>query len=192
MKEDRKKIFEEYELPINQYIKRMFLEYDRYYEADNLLKHFGSVKGMRILDYGAGVGDYGMVFARDGARVDYLDFKINLDFIQFRMAREGFVDGDYLIVGVDEVDFKDYDFVVFGEVLEHIHHPKKIIEKCIKEKVKYLFTTAYPYMKDLSKFKKSGHFLSAMREQDECVKLLETNYKKVAWFKGALYLWELL
>ena len=170
----------------------MFLAYDRYYEADSILRHFKSMKEMRVLDYGTGVGDYGMTFVRAGAQADYFDFQIYLEFIQHRMTREGFVDSDYLRVGVDEPVFEEYNFIVFGEVLEHLHHPKNIIEKCIKAKVKYLFTTSYPYIKDLNTFKKSGHFISAMREQDECAKLLETNYKKVAWFKGALYIWELL
>ena len=77
-------------------------------------------------------------------------------------------------------------------MLKHLHQPKNIIKKCIDAQVKYIFTTSYPYIKDLNSFKKSGHFLSAMREQDECVKLLEYHYKKVAWFKGALYIWELI
>ena len=191
MKEDRGGVLVEYEGRVDKYIRRMFLMYDRYYEADNILKHFKSVKDMRVLDYGAGVGDYGMTFTRDGALVDYFDFKIYLDFIKYRMEREGFRNSDYLRVGVDEIDCEDYGFIVFGEVLEHLHHPQKLIEKCIKAKVKYLFTTSYPYIKDLNSFKKSGHFMSAMREQDECARLLEANYRKIAWFKGALYLWEL-
>ncbi len=189
-KENRAKILEDYKGEKSRSLIRLCTAYDRYTEAINLMETLKDVKDMRILDYGCGAADYGLYFSRRGAKLSFLDCATMIDFVRYRMELEGFK-GNYFYVGYDILDFKNYDFIIFSEVLEHLVSPLRVIKDCYESKVKYLFTTAYPFVTDMNYFLHKGHSKKAGDEQGEVKAFLESHYDKLAHYTGGQYLWKL-
>lgn len=207
-KEDRKEILVEYEKTIgvkpSRHILRSFGEYDRYAEADALLQwfvdHDNRIERMSVLDYGCGVGDYGIVFAREGSEVTYCDVNYILDFVAYRYMIEPKMKLPGMIIAEDhkaiqDIDVPDggYDLVIFGEVLEHLDHPHGLLERIADTGCKYIFTSSYPYRSDDPTdpyWNHGGHTDAARLAQIPCRLLLEGRYEKVACFGGELNLWK--
>lgn len=172
--ENRAKILENYKGEKSRSLTRLCTAYDRYTEAICLMGTLKDVKDMRILDYGCGAADYGLYFSRRGAKLSFYDCKTMVDFVKYRMGLENF-SGNYYYIEDDVINFKDYDFIIFSEVLEHLESPLKIIKDCYESKVKYLFTTAYPLVTDMNYFLHKG----------------QSHYDKMAHYTGGQYLWKL-
>lgn len=193
MKEDRRRIFKEYKGEKDEPVERMMVKYDRYSEANRILdffrKNYGGVKRKKILDFGCGVGDYGLLFAREKAIVDFYDYKPYVDFVQYRARLEN-LPCKYICIG-EPIHYVNYDLIVFGEVLDHLDDPLEVLKKCIKFKVEFIFTTSYPYIQDSAHYAKSGHTLNAWRQQTEFRELLETNYVKIAIYGDSQFIWTL-
>lgn len=81
-----------------------------------------SFNGLRVLDFGAGTGEYGLYASKHGAKsVDFYDLptKAN-EFLKWRIK-----DGNYKNCNVldDANDFKEYDVIICVDVLEHLYNP---------------------------------------------------------------------
>ena len=171
---------------INHDILRAMLDYTRYQEANavatELKKLKIRIKGLQILDFGSLVSDYGIYFARLGAKVTIYDKKSATNFAEFRFKKEHLpvkvvnIHSDYLPL----TDGKD--LVIFGEVLEHLDDPLAAIEACIKNSVKFVFTSCYPFG-DSEYLSSYGHKKSAQILQPACRDLLKQNYKEIILFK---------
>lgn len=161
-------------------IIRTMLDYSRYYEAKYVEKALSSVgvaiPGLRMLDFGCLVSDYGLYFARRGASVAIYDNETAINFAEFRYAREGFQPLTYRMpTSYDEL-FRGRELVVFGEVLEHVNDPVVIAKACIDSGVHYMFTSCYPYGDD-KYFALPGHSKKAQQQQGEFIELMETYYQ---------------
>lgn len=176
---DRVRVFSEYYRlkndKVNTDILWSFLAYNRYNKAkliDDRLE--GAVS---ILDYGCGVGDYGIYFLRRGKKVSFYDFDHMLDFVKFRCNREG-LKAEYIVVKDNKVDLnKDYDLYIFGEVLEHLNNPFEVLKGIIEKKPKYIATSSYPFV-DNSYFLKDRHSLKAKEQRRDCKEVLQESYKE--------------
>ncbi len=193
IKEDRHKIWDEYPGHKNSSMQRMFLEYNRYFEAkqiksviDDILEGVGgSWKDIKVLDYGCGVADYGIFFARLGSFVRLLDIDSDaISFAGWRMGKEKFSYG----VTNSPVG---YDLVIFGEVLDHLPDPLGTMQLVVDSGAKYIFTSSYPYRSDDpndAHWQHDHHLLSAFQQQPKVRKLLEKYYDKIN-FGGQRNLW---
>ena len=72
---------------INAIILRTMLRYNRYFECEKIIDFFAThkvdVSTLKVLDFGCGVGDYGITMARHGANVFFCDFAPLTDFVKF-------------------------------------------------------------------------------------------------------------
>lgn len=201
-KERRANILGEYKAGggmVEPWMARVMVEYDRYDEAGQILEALEkdglSFKDLSVVDYGAGAGDYGFAFGRQGAHPIFYDFKVAADFIRFRAQGEGF---EFDIVEVEpgrEMPLPAgwSGIVIFGEVLEHLDDPLATLQYFTEKGAKYIFTSSYPYRRDAATddyWKKSGHSDKARLQQPACRELLEKRYKKIANFGGQLNLWK--
>jgi 2-polyprenyl-6-hydroxyphenyl methylase/3-demethylubiquinone-9 3-methyltransferase len=164
---------------------RMMLRYDRYSESqyidDFFFKNRVNLDNLEILDFGCGVGDYGMSFARKGAKVTFYDFKPQARFAEFRCKKENILCEKIIapashVPVYEDLRKKKYDLVIFGEILEHICDPFKILELFTEKGAKYIYTSSYPY-KSKAAFEEKGHDINAFFQQEKCLKFLEKHYE---------------
>lgn len=168
---------------VTENIHRMMFVYDRYHEAEWLI---GKIKGygedlsqFSVLDFGCGVGDYGISFLEEGSNVLFYDRGIMLDVVNNRCATLGIERQRYILQGVNNEPILKgtINLAVFAEVLEHVKNPLEILKQVIDgQKTKYVFTTAYPYIQDDSHFHHKGHTVEALNQQKACAELLEAYY----------------
>lgn len=177
------------------YVIRTMLDYDRYPQANDLyeiLRRFGEdFARISVLDFGCLVADYAIFFARLGASVSIYDDAEAVKFAAYRLEREGLKFEAYTIPTVGRRLMSGKDVVVFGEVLEHIENPLLHLEDCIRERVRYIFTTCYPFGDD-DYFRLSGHLASAQERQSDFIRLAMKHYdiyplrdKTVLWKRRA-------
>lgn len=189
-KEDRQKIWDKYKGIKNGPMKRMFLEYDRYFEAELIKNALMSMhvdfKNLRVLDYGCGVADYGIYFARLKSAVCLYDIDDEaLEFAKFRFEKEG------LNAPVIDGIMRNHDLIIFGEVLDHLPDPLGTIKEAVDGGVRFIFTSSYPYRSDDPNdvhWKHDHHPKSAFEQQRACQLLLGKNYRKLN-FGGQRNLW---
>lgn len=189
MNENRQEIWDKYIGPINRNIKRMFLDYDRYFEAeaieDALESMHQDISKMVVLDYGCGVADYGIYFGRLGSRVCIYDTDLEaLDFALYRFRLEDKrVELCKSIIG--------HDLVIFGEVLDHLENPLAVVKAAIDTKTRFIFTSSYPYRSEDPQephWQHDHHPKTALEQQPEIREILEKNYNKIN-FGGQRNLW---
>jgi len=170
---------------VNCSVMRLLLDYNRYHEALSLVEHFeGKIdfNGFKVLDYGSGAGDYGVCFAKLGGKVTFYDFPNMLVCPKKRFELFGF-EGEFIVVPSNILD-KEYDLIVFSEVLEHLENPLQILKDC---KSKYIFTTSYPYIpEETTYFDKTGHTTEAKNQAKDCREFLASNYDYFALKGGHL------
>ena len=157
-------------------IMRLLLDYNRYSETDLLVNYFKeNFSDLRVLDYGSGAGDYGVIFSLLGSQVTFYDYPHMLKCPVYRCEQEGL---KFKTIDVPKkLDFKEYNIVIFSEVLEHLENPLEELQNCLTSGVKYVFTTAYPFVPiESAYFNKSGHSETARNQTKECQDLLEKNY----------------
>lgn len=158
-------------------IRRDMLNYDKISTGQGILRTMKE-KGMhsgKIIDYGCGVSDYGLVFAEAGYDVIIVDFPEILDFAVWRYTRRG------LKVSTIEVSKDNFypvlprvDLIIFGDVLEHFPEPLIVLENAYNSlnDEGYIYTSGYP----LDHFTKMGDHL--VRNEKECKQFLETKFKR--------------
>lgn len=197
IKENRKQLVEEFEKDLGKNMdkdqKRMFLSYDRYYEAKLIHNVIKGKRMINILDYGAGPGDYGMYFVRKGFKVTFYDFPHALDFIKFRLRKEQIRARQYKFYKVSNTAnryvFNKINIAIFGEVLEHLKNPLSTLKACHKAKVRYVFTSSYPYRHGDDYWKDRNHMATAKEQMMDCRQFLEDNYD-FSKFEGEYRVWE--
>lgn len=178
MNEDRQAIWEEYQGEKNEQMRRMFLDYDRYFEVNKIIEALGFLpnqyEDFSVLDYGCGVADYGLTLAKKGATVALIDSDDpTLAFAKWRFARE-------------DIDLftpeRKFDLVIFGEVLEHLDSPYDVINQYVAEGTKYIFTSSYPFRTDNpddAYWQHDHHSKKALQQQPAVRELLLNHYKRV-------------
>jgi len=190
MNEDRQKIWDNYRGITNGSLERMFLYYNRYYEAglifDALKRNDTSMKNFKVLDYGCGVADYGIYFARLGADVTVHDIDhAAVMFAESRFALEN------LEVKRGISRDKDYNLVIFGEVLDHLFSPLQALEEMVDSRISFIFTSSYPYRSDDKNdvhWQHDHHPETARMQQSDCRILLKRNYaREILTGEGSLW-----
>lgn len=190
-REDRQQIWKDYTGPKPDTIRHNFCDYDRYYEAflivGALQKRGVIFKKLEVLDFGCCAGDYGMVFSRLGANVDFVDIDpLARQFVEYRQKLEG---KKAFVNSVKPVGL--YDLTIYGEVLEHCDDALELLTQDVQKEVPYIFTSSYPYRSDDpedSYWKGRGHSQQARIDQPKCRILLQENYIKIN-FDGQRNLW---
>lgn len=85
----------------------------------------------KILDFGAGAGDFCIELARNGIDVTYCDIGENLyNFAKWRFKMRGL--SIKMVKGIDRVEDKDYDCIFSFDTFEHIKNLSATLEKLIK------------------------------------------------------------
>lgn len=160
-------------------VLRTMVDYDRYFEAEQVERQVvaqcGRVVGLTVLDFGCLVADYGMYFARRGARVILYDFQENLNFARHRFAAENLAVELFSVPTPVSHLVEGTDLVIFGEVLEHLDNPMEPLRACAAAQVRYIFTSCYPYGNE-KYFSLPGHSREAQRLQPICAEFLSMNY----------------
>jgi len=183
---NRSRIWDEYNGPKTPEVRHNFVDYDRYHEArliaTELLKREINLDEISVLDYGCCAADYGIFFARRGSLVHCVDIDNNaLAFAKWRFAREDMTFGEQ----------RDYDLIIFGEVLEHLENPLEVMKKYTDTNTSFIFTSSYPMRSsnpEDSYWKGRGHTEAAREQQAKCRKLLESLYEGVN-LGGEMRLW---
>lgn len=196
MREDRQKIWDEYEGDKPPHLKHPWLDYDRYRYADKIIAtlndHGEDFNKLSVLDYGCGVADYGFSFGRKGATVIFYDNRTYINFVRFRLEKEPVQFRHHLIeIKYDVIFPEGINVVIFGEVLEHLESPLQVITRFVNQKVKYIFTSSYPFRNDNPKddyWNHPGHEHDTWKEQPACRDLLFANYERVR-YNGEASLW---
>jgi hypothetical protein len=164
---------------IDPYVFRTMIDYTRYPEAVALaraLRESGRLfRGMRILDFGCLVSDYGICFARMEAIVTAYDSESVISFVRFRYGKESLPVLCRTIPENVNTLVAGQELVIFGEVLEHLSDPLSALEACVSNQVEYIFTSCYPYGED-QYFNIPGHKQSAQLQQEDCIRLLHELY----------------
>jgi 2-polyprenyl-3-methyl-5-hydroxy-6-metoxy-1,4-benzoquinol methylase len=194
--EDRQKIWDSYTGLQHENVQRMFLAYTRYYEAEliaNWLRvNEPEFKELAVLDYGCGVGDYGVYLIRQGVKcADFYDFPRAVNFVAHRLEQEKLTNGTIVDADTSSLHMGKYDLVIFGEVLEHLDDPLSVIKSATDAAAKYIFTSSYPYRSDdagESYWQHHDHSDKARLMQPACRALLEALYEENR-FTGGLKLW---
>lgn len=124
------------------YVLRLVLAYHRLDFIDSYLdfifSYFSSRK-LRVLDYGCGVSDIGLYFAKLGHGVTIIDLATpRFDFTKKRFEVRGLDFQSIDIQGTERLPTinEKFDLVVATEVLEHYRHPTELVNlfHCILEK----------------------------------------------------------
>jgi hypothetical protein len=181
-------------------IQRTMCEYDRYHEAGELIKTLEPELNSHfcVVDYGCGVGDYGMAFGRMGCMVLFYDLDPEIDFVNFRLENESEPFGHMTMPKSSSPELTvpagGCQLAIFGEVLEHVPDPAAVLKMFADAGTKYIFTSSYPYRRDAATddyWQHPGHLESARVQQPACRELLETRYRKIANYGGQMNLWRL-
>lgn len=198
--ENRTKIWDDYIAQggmQHKVVKHMMVDYNRYHEStligDTLVDFKVDLADLKVLDYGCGVGDYGIHLLRQGAgKVDFYDYPRSVQLVSYRLQQEKLKNGTIIDADRDrKPNFLDYDLIIFGEVLEHLDNPFNILKNCNMAKVRFIFTSSYPYRSDDIDdpyWHNHDHDIKAFHQMPECRRLLEHNYAFTK-FDGELRLW---
>lgn len=200
MREFRQKIWDDYKGDKPSHMAHPWLHYTRYPYADQIIASLRNLQvdfsHFVVMDYGCGVGDYGFQFGRQGAEVIFFDNETYINFIKFRLEQDESKFKAHLVPIAQEhilYEIPFPDLVIFGEVLEHLVDPLKILTNFIEKQVKYIFTSSYPYRSDDPKnsyWNHRGHapHSQTREQQPACRQLLETYYQRVK-YNGEASLW---
>ena len=158
---------------VAHHLQRMLFAYTRYPEAESVLAHLPP-DGGRVLDFGCGVGDYGVSFARRGWDVAFCDVPGILDFVEFRCQHED-ITGEFVPAPDNRtVEFPGFDVSVFGEVLEHLTNPLELLTACVQH-VRWIITSSYPLPhSDEYWTRYPDHTDEARQQQTTCLNLLRS------------------
>ena len=99
-------------------------------------------KHKRILDVGPGVGTYSNLLRSHGYRIDAVEI-----YAPYIKKYDLISKYDNVFVGdICKFDFKDYDFIIFGDVIEHLHKEDAIAlhTKLIQQQKEFIY--AVPWM----------------------------------------------
>ncbi len=142
------------------YIVRLMFAYERYTDIEPTLRHIGKTKNLRnikVLDYGCGVSDIGLLCAYLGCSVWIVDTDSEKEkFALWRYKQRGLrvtclhLDSIMSMPSITET----FDLIVASELLEHVPDPDKLLQFFYSHVSTdgYLYETLGP----IYRFKKSG------------------------------------
>jgi len=82
---------------------------------------------LQVLDFGCGIGTFGMLFSKHGFKVTFADFESRaFELCRWRCNTHG-IDADFIDLGRDELA-GEYDVILCVDVLERVPAPVKILE----------------------------------------------------------------
>lgn len=166
-------------LGISLSVLRTMADYNRYSEARQVESQLFLVRqaivGLRTLDFGCLVADYGMYFALRGAAVTLYDVEEHLQFALHRFSQSGYCVETFTVPTPMDKLMRGMDLVIFGEVLEHLDDPMGPLQACVSEGVRYIFTSCFPFGGDRY-FKLPGHSRKAQALQPQCASVLSRHY----------------
>lgn len=103
----------------------------QYFFARKLIGLLQEEKKSMVLDYGAGAGNMGMIFAMAGFHTNFVEVEGALThFIRWRLERH-FI-RSWVFGHNDDLDENVYDLVCMQNVLEHLDHPMEVLQKLTK------------------------------------------------------------
>ncbi|MBK8190002.1 MAG: methyltransferase [Vampirovibrionales bacterium] len=162
------------------YTARMQLAYSRFPVAAKLAQYFNgrfrpAVRSrLKVLDYGCGVGDYGLSLAVFGYRITLCDIEGgNLDFARWRFEQRGLTH-DVIAVSEDNLypDLGAQDIILAGEVLEHVRQPLTVLERCYESLPAggLLWLSGYPeHAREVG----GDHLPEAAEQREACLGFLQ-------------------
>jgi 2-polyprenyl-3-methyl-5-hydroxy-6-metoxy-1,4-benzoquinol methylase len=114
-------------------LSRLMLHYTRYSGAAELLSTvrplLDPAKRPSVVDYGCGVADYGLAFARAGYTVTLLDFEPAVSYASWRFQRRDLPVKTIAVTENNEYPrFEGADLVLAGDLLEHVRNPGTVIQ----------------------------------------------------------------
>ncbi len=168
------------------YTGRLMMKYTRFPVAVKLIPYLNSKfipakrKNIRVLDYGCGVGDYGLAFATQGYRITVLDIEGgNLDFAKWRFDQRN-IPVDVVPVTDDNLypALEPHNIVLAGELLEHVRDPIAVLKNIFDSTPKggYLWLSGYP---EFEREVGGDHLQEAADVRLEALDLLLSHTEKV-------------
>ena len=127
----------------------------------------------RILDVGPGVGTYSTMLRTHGYRMDAVE-------IFAPYIKKYDLINKYDNVFVDDIckfDFKDYDFIILGDVLEHLHKEDAIdlYKRMVEQRKEFL--VAVPWMMEQGEHE--GNIYETHHQPDLTPEVLKKRYPKL-------------
>lgn len=103
----------------------------QYWLGQRMIGFLNDEKKGRVLDYGGGAGNMGMMFAHAGFTVDFLEVEgVITDFLRWRVKRHFLTSR---VFGHDkELGINQYDFVSLLNVVEHLDNPMETVQRITK------------------------------------------------------------
>ncbi|MGE0201151.1 MAG: class I SAM-dependent methyltransferase [Candidatus Melainabacteria bacterium] len=178
------------------YTARMQLAYTRFPVAFKLLRYFNALypknkrADVRVLDYGSGVGDYGMAFAVHGYHVTLLDIEGgNLDFARWRFEQRGL---KHDVIPVTDASLYPplgrQDIILSGEVMEHVRDPLTVLKNshAALPKGGFLWYSGYP---DHEREVGGDHLQEAADVRPQALAFVQQHFKPATRLQlpGSLY-----
>ena len=126
-----------YDNTVFDYTLRLMLAYERYSMITDYLDALVQDSGMglsqfRVLDYGCGVSDIGLLFSSFGAEVTICDLdNSRFDFTLWRFHRRGFNPETVRITDTElypELPEAKFDLIIATELFEHVRDPLKLLK----------------------------------------------------------------
>lgn len=167
------------------YTARMQLAYTRFPVAYKLVQFINSFyppnkrKNVRVLDYGCGVGDYGLAFATQGYYLTLCDIEGgNLDFARWRFEQRKL---PHDVIPATEQNLypalKQQDIVLAGEVFEHVREPVTVLKNihAALPKGGLLWYSGYPdYQREVG----GDHLVEAAEQREEALAFVRKHFRK--------------
>lgn len=163
-------------------IKNILTKQDEHSDGEYDGKFFPNYTKNKVLDYGCGIGDIGMVLAQIGYDVDLLEIgNSQLEkFIKWRFDRR-YLPYTFIPYG-EKIKPYNYDIVINIDVVEHHENP----EQCIKDCYEALKIGGYFFLeidwKERLDYKELGH-LNAFEEFIKPFMEKNFEHKKLQWYK---------
>lgn len=107
----------------------------QYWLARHLINLLHSEKKYRVLDYGAGAGNMGMIFSITGFKTDFADVKGEIvNFLRWRVERH-FLNSK-VFTHEEDLGENQYDLICMQNVMEHLDEPLIVLQKLNKAMIK--------------------------------------------------------
>ncbi|MBK8698269.1 MAG: class I SAM-dependent methyltransferase [Saprospiraceae bacterium] len=120
--------------PENYWTPEYFNWNPGYYLSEiNTLKRIKEIQpGMKALDIGAGLGK--CMLSLKNAGFDAYGFEPSQPFYERAISKMGIPSEKLQLGQIEDIDYwaSTFDFITFGAVLEHLHHPAACLEKAFK------------------------------------------------------------
>lgn len=100
-----------------------------YYIGRKLMELLANERKSRVLDYGCGAGNMGLMFAMAGFATNFLEVEgVQTDFLKWRVERH-FLKSKVL---TEQSQLGEYDLVIFFNVMEHLEQPLEVLKRIHK------------------------------------------------------------